>query len=64
MDEMTPEEIKNFRARLGLSRADLARRLPVPYRTLEDWEAGRRTPPDYLPRALADVERELLDTHK
>ena len=22
-------------------------------RTLEDWEAGRRTPPEYIPRLLA-----------
>ena len=56
---MTPDAIKEFRARLGLSRAELARRLPVAYRTLEDWEAGKASPPDYLERALRDLEREL-----
>lgn len=56
---MTPGSIREFRARLGLSRAELARRLPVAYRTLEDWEAGRAAPPDYLARALRDLEREL-----
>ena len=25
----------------------------IPVRTLEDWEAGRRTPPDYIPRLIA-----------
>ena len=25
----------------------------IPIRTLEDWEAGRRTPPEYVPRLLA-----------
>ena len=25
----------------------------IPVRTLEDWEAGRRTPPEYIPRLIA-----------
>lgn len=25
----------------------------IPVRTLEDWEAGRRTPPEYIPRLLS-----------
>ena len=56
---MTPTELKSFRARLGLNRAELGRLLPVPYRTLEDWEAGRRRPSTLLARALNDVRREL-----
>ena len=24
----------------------------IPVRTLEDWEAGRRTPPEYIPRLI------------
>ena len=27
--------------------------LGIPLRTIEDWEAGRRTPPDYIPRLIA-----------
>jgi len=61
---MTPDDIKSFRATLGLSRAELARRLPIPYRTLEDWEAGKRTAPKYLRRALNDIARELAADHK
>lgn len=56
---MTPSEIKAARARLGLSQAKLAAALPAATRTVEDWEAGRRTPPDYLERALRDLEAEL-----
>lgn len=56
---MTPAEIKAFRARHGLSQAELARRLPVPLDTLRNWEQDHRNPPAYLARALADVEREL-----
>lgn len=33
-----------FRGEHNITRANLARALGVPYRTLEDWEAGRRTP--------------------
>ena len=25
----------------------------IPVRTLEDWEAGRRTPPEYIPRLIS-----------
>ena len=25
----------------------------IPVRTLEDWEASRRTPPEYIPRLIA-----------
>lgn len=52
-------DILRWRRETGLSRAELARRLPVAYRTLEDWEAGRANPPKYLFRALRDVQREL-----
>lgn len=24
----------------------------IPVRTLEDWEAGRRTPPEYIPQLI------------
>lgn len=56
---MTPAELRAFRARLGLSQAGLAALLPTSKRNIENWEAGRRVSPTYLPRALRDVEREL-----
>ena len=57
---MTPDDLKQWRVRLGLSRAEAARRLPVPYRTWENWEAGTYEPPDYLYRALSDLELEIV----
>lgn len=53
---MTAEDLRAFRTRLGLSRAELARRLRTPYRTLEDWEAGRAKPPGCLEAACKWVE--------
>lgn len=58
-DPVTPAEIRAVCADLNMPLAELARRLPVPLRTLEDWAAGRARPPAYLRRALADIEREL-----
>lgn len=55
---MTGDDIKQWRQNHGWSRAELARQLPAPYRTVEDWEADRRTPPDYLWRALAHLAEE------
>lgn len=36
--------VRAWRRARDLTRADAARRLGVPYRTLEDWEAGRHAP--------------------
>jgi DNA-binding transcriptional regulator YiaG len=53
---MTPaEEIKSLRAATGLSQAAFAAHWSIPRRTLEDWEAGRRTPPPYVIRLLVAV---------
>lgn len=29
-----------------------AEHVGIPLRTVEDWEAGRRTPPEYIPRLI------------
>ena len=36
-----------------MSRKEFSEHTGIPVRTLEDWEAGRRTPPDYIPRLIA-----------
>ena len=37
----------------GMSRKAFSEHTGIPVRTLEDWEAARRTPPEYIPRLLA-----------
>ena len=32
----------------GLSRAAFCRKYNIPLRTMEEWEAGRRVPPEYI----------------
>lgn len=56
---MSPEELKDWREAHGLTIAGVAERLPCGERTWAHWEGGTRTPPDFLPRALRDLEREL-----
>lgn len=52
---MTPsEQIKSIRARTGLSQAAFAAEYELPRRTVEDWEAGRRSP---TPWALKLLDR-------
>ena len=45
--------IKELRESINLSRKAFSEHIGIPVRTLEDWEAGRRTPPEYLPRLIA-----------
>ena len=37
----------------GMTRKAFSEHTGIPVRTLEDWEAGRRTPPAYIPRLIA-----------
>ncbi|MBQ2901546.1 MAG: helix-turn-helix domain-containing protein [Agathobacter sp.] len=45
--------IKELRGSIGMNRREFSEYTGIPIRTLEDWEAGRRTPPEYVPRLLA-----------
>ena len=45
--------IKELRESIGMSRRDFSEHTGIPVRTLEDWEAERRTPPEYIPRLIA-----------
>lgn len=46
--------IRDIRAHTGLSQAAFATRYCIPVRTLEDWERGVRSCPDYLRLLLAE----------
>ena len=49
----TDKRIKELRESTGMTRKEFSVHTGIPVRTLEDWEAGRRTPPDYIPRLIA-----------
>ena len=45
--------IRELRESIKLGRKEFSEHTGIPVRTLEDWEAGRRTPPEYIPRLIA-----------
>ena len=47
------ETIKQLRESVGMNRKEFSQHTGIPVRTLEDWEAARRTPPEYIPRLIA-----------
>ena len=47
------KRIKELRESIGLNRKEFSEHIGIPVRTLEDWEAGRRTPPEYIPKLIA-----------
>ncbi|MGN0353534.1 MAG: helix-turn-helix domain-containing protein [Muricoprocola sp.] len=47
------DKIRKLREQTGMTRKDFALHVGIPLRTVEDWEAGRRTPPEYIPRLIA-----------
>ena len=59
------KSIKDLRESTGMSRKEFSEHTGIPVRTLEDWEAGRRTPPEYIPRLLAfQIELEGIHDKK
>lgn len=44
--------IAEMRERSGLNRAEFAKLLGVPYRSVENWEKGLSKPPEYVPKLI------------
>ena len=42
------EQFKKIRESTGMNRKDFAEYLNIPYRTMQEWELGRRTMPEYV----------------
>lgn len=47
------EKIRELRDSIGMTKKEFSEHIGIPLRTLEDWEAARRTPPEYIPRLIA-----------
>ena len=46
------ELLIQLRKESGMNRKEFCEYFEIPYRTMEDWEHGRRTMPDYLLRLM------------
>ena len=40
--------IREMRTRLGDTQSEFAARYNIPFRTVQNWEAGVRKPPEYI----------------
>lgn len=56
--------IKDIRKLTGLSQNGFADKYNIPKRTIQEWEQGRREPPDYLVRLLEFKVKEDLGMEK
>lgn len=45
---MAENRIKAARIGAGLTQKQLSEWLNIPLRTIEEWDSGRRTPPEYV----------------
>ena len=46
------KEIKELREKMKMNRREFCEYYGIPYRTVTDWEAGKRSMPDYVLRLL------------
>lgn len=53
--------MKNFRLFTGLSQSKFAEHFGIPIRTVQEWEQGRRKPPEYLLELLKRIWK--LESH-
>lgn len=56
--------IREMRTRLGDTQSQFAARYNIPFRTVQNWEAGVRTPPEYVMRLLESRIQEDLVNRK
>ena len=51
--------IKDICTEYNITQTELSNRFGIPWRTVQDWYAGRRTPPDYVVNMIIEIiERE------
>ena len=54
---MNEKTIKDLCTEYGLSQTALSRRFDIPWRTVQNWYAGVRNPPDYVVRMMDEILR-------
>ncbi|MDY5883097.1 MAG: transcriptional regulator [Roseburia sp.] len=45
---MISEDVRELRTCMGMNRREFCDYFSIPYRTMSDWEAGKRKMPEYL----------------
>jgi DNA-binding transcriptional regulator YiaG len=57
-------DIKKLRNETGMSQSKFAKEFDIPVNSLQNWETGRRKPPEYVYRMLEKAVDEWLINHK
>lgn len=50
--ETFADKLKSARVAAGMTQQAMSDRMEIPKRTIEEWEAGRRTAPGYVQRLV------------
>jgi DNA-binding transcriptional regulator YiaG len=53
------EKLKTARNTVGLTQHGMADRMLIPFRTIQQWEGGQRTPPPYVQRFVLNELEQL-----
>ena len=57
---MISEEVRDLGISMGMNRKEFCEYFDIPYRTMTDWEAGKRKMPEYLLKLMeykAEIEK-------
>lgn len=57
--KIVADNLKSAREKFNMGRKEVSGKLEIPIRTLEDWEAGRRTPPKYVQNMYLKALKEI-----
>ena len=55
MEDCGKMTIQELREKTGLTQSKFAEYFGLPLRTVQEWEQGRRKPPDYIPKLLERI---------
>ncbi len=62
IDEVMNMNIRELRTRLGDTQSEFALRYGIPFRTIQNWEAGVRNPPEYVLNLLQNrIQADLVN---
>lgn len=56
-----PKTIKQLCETYGIGQSELARRFGIPLRTVQNWYAGIRIPPDYVVNMIEELLHRSYD---
>lgn len=60
MDEFS-KKLKAARKAARLTQTALAENTLIPFRTIQDWEGGKHTPPEYVQRLVLNELRAIAE---